>query len=187
MRSLRPVLGAILVWLLSRGTGWTQAVAGSQLAGAVRDSSGGVLPGASVTILKTDTGMTRTVVTGPDGAYVFPNLPVGPYQLKVTLPGFNTYVQDGIILQVNTNPTVEVTLSVGNLGEQVTVFANTAMIETRSTGVGQVIDNERVSEIPLNGRQAPVEGLLAKDGPGPCQARPGEREPRGAAGAQSGP
>ena len=154
MRSLRPVLGAILVWLLSSGTGWTQAVAGSQLAGAVRDSSGGVLPGASVTITKTDTGMTRTIVTGPDGGYVFPNLPVGPYQLKVALAGFNTYVQDGIILQVNTNPTVEVTLSVGNLGEQVTVFANTAMVETRSTGVGQVIDNERVNEIPLNGRQA---------------------------------
>ena len=154
MRSLRPVLGAILVWLLSSGTGWTQAVAGSQLAGAVRDSSGGVLPGASVTITKTDTGMTRTIVTGSDGGYVFPNLPVGPYQLKVALAGFNTYVQDGIILQVNTNPTVEVTLSVGNLGEQVTVFANTAMVETRSTGVGQVIDNERVNEIPLNGRQA---------------------------------
>ena len=87
MRSLRPVLGAILVWLLSSGTGWTQAVAGSQLAGVVRDSSGGVLPGASVTITKTDTGMTRTIVTGPDGGYVFPNLPVGPYQLKVALAG----------------------------------------------------------------------------------------------------
>ena len=154
MRSLRPVLGAILVWLLSSGTGWAQAVAGSQLAGVVRDSSGGVLPGVQVTITKTDTGMTRTIVTGPTVATSFRTCRSGRISSRSRSQGFNTYVQDGIVLQVNTNPTVEVTLSVGNLGEQVTVTANTAMVETRSTGVGQVIDNERVNEIPLNGRQA---------------------------------
>ena len=57
---------------------------------------------------------------------MFPNLPVGPYQLKVVLQGFNTYVQDGIVLQVNTNPTIDVTLAVGSVGEQVTVTANAA-------------------------------------------------------------
>jgi len=154
MKRLRAVIGAVLVWLLTSGTGWTQAVAGSQIAGVVRDSSGGVLPGAEITVTKTDTGMTRTVFAGPDGAYVLPNLPVGPYQLKVVLQGFQSYVQDGIVLQVNTNPTVDVTLGIGTVGEQITVVANTAMVETRSTGVGQVIDNERVTEIPLNGRQA---------------------------------
>ena len=85
---------------------------------------------------------------------MFPNLPVGPYALKVVLQGFNTYVQEGIVLQVNTNPTIDVALSVGNVGEQVTVTASSAMVETRSTGVGQVIDNQQVIEIPLNGRQA---------------------------------
>jgi hypothetical protein len=154
MKLVRAAFGAILVWLLTTAPGAAQAVAGSQVAGLVRDSGGGVLPGASIVITKTDTAMTRTTVTGADGTFVFPNLPVGPYQLKVTMQGFNTFVQDGIVLQVNTNPTIEVTLSVGNLGEQVTVVANTAMVETRSTGVGQVIDNERVTEIPLNGRQA---------------------------------
>ena len=98
--------------------------------------------------------MTRTVFAGPDGAYVLPNLPVGPYQLKIVLQGFQTYVRDGIVLQVNSNPVVDVMLSVGAIGEQITVTAGTAMVETRSTGVGQVIDNERVMEIPLNGRQA---------------------------------
>ena len=62
--------------------------------------------------------------TGADGAYVFPNLPVGPYRLKVALQGFNTYVQEGIVLQVNTNPTIDVALAVGNIGEQVTVTAS---------------------------------------------------------------
>ena len=154
MKLVRPLVLCALASLLCSGASWAQAVASSQIAGIVRDSSGGILPGAEITVTKTDTGTTRTVYAGADGAYVVPNLPVGPYQLKVTLQGFQTYVRDGIVLQVNSNPTIEITLVVGGLGEQVTVTANTAMVETRSTGVGQVIDNERVMEIPLNGRQA---------------------------------
>jgi hypothetical protein len=150
----RTILSAGLSWLLAAGTGWAQAVAGSQVSGVVKDSSGAVLPGVEVTITKIDTGTVRTVFTGADGAYVFPSLPVGPYTLKVVLQGFNTYVQEGIVLQVNTNPTIDVGLTVGNVGEQVTVTASAATVETRSTGVGQVIDNRQVTEIPLNGRQA---------------------------------
>ena len=133
---------------------WAQAVSGSQVSGVVRDSSGGALPGAEVTITKTDTGQLRTVFTSEDGSYTIPNLPVGPYQLRVSLSGFSTYVQDGIVLQVSTNPQINVALALGAISEQVTVTANAAMVETRSTGVGQVIDNQRVVELPLNGRQA---------------------------------
>ena len=154
MSKWRTVLGAGLVWLLAAGAGSAQEVAGSQVSGVVRDSSGGVLPGVEVTLTKTDTGTSRTVFTGADGTYVFPNLPVGPYRLRVSLQGFTTYVRDGIVLQVNSNPTIDVTLAVGNIGEQVTVTAAASTVETRSTGVGQVIDNQRVTEIPLNGRQA---------------------------------
>ena len=154
MTTWRTILSAGLISLLAANTAWAQAVAGSQVSGVVKDSSGAVLPGVEVTITKTDTGTLRTVVTGVNGAYVFPNLPVGPYTLKVVLQGFNTYVQEGIVLQVNTNPTIDVELKVGNVGELVTVAANAATIETRSTGVGQVIDNQQITEIPLNGRQA---------------------------------
>jgi len=150
----RTILGAALVWILTAATSGAQAIAGSQVSGVVKDSSGAVLPGVEVTITKTDTGVVRTVTTGADGAYVFPNLPVGPYALKVVLQGFTTYVQQGIVLQVNTNPTIDVSLAVGNVGEQVTVAANAATVETRSIGVGQVIDHQQVTEIPLNGRQA---------------------------------
>ena len=154
MRTWRVVAGAVLIWAVTSATGWAQAVGGSQVSGVVKDASGGVLPGVEVTITKTDTGTPRTVFTGADGRYALPNLPVGPYRLKVTLQGFNTYVQEGIVLQVNTNPTIDVSLTVGNVGEQVTVTAESATIETRSTGVGQVIDHEQITEIPLNGRQA---------------------------------
>ena len=140
--------------LVTHDTASAQAIAGSQLSGIVRDSSGGAIPGAEVTVTKTDTGAVRTVFTGADGAYALPNLPVGPYQLKVVLQGFNTYIRDGIVLQVGSNPEINVTLAVGAISEQVTVTANSTLVETKNTGVGQVIDNQRVMELPLNGRQA---------------------------------
>jgi hypothetical protein len=151
----RTIVGALLLSLVAGGgTCWAQAVAGSQVSGVVKDSSGAVLPGVLVTMTKTDTGMVRTVTTGSDGSYVFTNLPVGPYTLKAELQGFNSYVRQGTVLQVNTNPTIDVTLTVGNVGEQVTVTADAASVETRSVAVGQVIDNQQVTEMPLNGRQA---------------------------------
>ena len=147
-------LGAALLVALPASTVWSQSVSSAQVSGVVRDSSGGALPGADVTLTKIDTGAVRTVIAGSDGAFVFPNLPVGPYQLKVALQGFNTYIQDGIVLQVSSNPQINVTLAVGTVSEQVTVTANTTMVETHSTGIGQVVDNQRVVELPLNGRQA---------------------------------
>ena len=157
MRDRRfPVRIWILTVLLALlpATGRAQAISGSQVSGRITDASGGALPGAAVTLTKTDTSQTRTVFTESDGAYTIPNLAAGPYQLKVALDGFTTYVQDGIVLQVGSNPQINVELKVGAVSEQVTVVANAAMVETRSTGVGQLIDNQRVVELPLNGRQA---------------------------------
>jgi hypothetical protein len=154
MRPLRITGCALVVWLLAGGTGWAQAVGTAQVSGIVRDSSGGVLPGAEVTMTKTDTGTVRTVFTNADGSYTLPNLPVGPYQLKVVLSGFTTYVRDGIVLQVNSNPTIDVKLALGSVAETVNVVADSPLVETRSTGVGQVISHDQIIEMPLNGRQA---------------------------------
>ena len=154
MRLFRTLVCLLVLALAATGTARAQAVAGAQLSGVVRDSSAATVPGAEVTVTKTDTGMVRTVFTGADGTFTLPNLPVGPYQLKVVLQGFNTYIRDGIVLQVGSSPEVSVTLALGAISEQVTVTANTTLVETKSTGVGQVIDNQRVMELPLNGRQA---------------------------------
>jgi hypothetical protein len=132
---------------------WGQGSQVAQISGTVKDSSDAAVPGAEVTATQTGTGMSRTVITSNDGTYVIPNLPVGPYKLQVTLQGFATYVQEGIVLQVNTNPTINPVLKVGSITDQVLVEANASMVETRITGVGQVIDQERVVELPLNGRQ----------------------------------
>ena len=71
------------------------------MAGTVRDESGTVLPGVTVTVTQTDTGFTRTVVTGGAGAYALPNLPIGPYKLDASLQGFRSYSRTGIVLQVS--------------------------------------------------------------------------------------
>ena len=80
------------------------------------------------------------------------NLPIGPYTLEVTKDGFSKYVQTGIVLNVDSNPNVEVSLKVGNVTEQVTIEENALQVETHSTGVGTVISNQQVAEMPLNGR-----------------------------------
>src|SRR5262245_51063378 len=139
-----------------------QSIATSQIAGTVKDSSGARLPGADVKLTQTDTGYTRSVLTDEEGAYTFPNLPIGPYRLEVGMQGFNTYVQTGIVLLVNSNPAIHVTLEIGAISQTVEVQADAAMVETQSTGIGQVIDSQRVTELPLNGRD--VSQLIALSG-----------------------
>ena len=133
---------------------WAQATA--QIGGTVRDTSGAVIPGVGIKVTQTATGAVRTAVSNEEGRYVFANLPLGPYMLEATQPGFTSYVQTGIVLQVDSNLTIDIPLKVGAVGEELTVEASLAQVETRSTSVGQVVDNLRISEMPLNGRN-PVE------------------------------
>ena len=130
---------------------WAQSTA--QISGAVTDQSGAILPGVEVTVMQTDTGLMRAAVTNETGSYTFPNLPIGPYRLEASLPGFRTYSQTGIVLAVGANPVINVQLAVGQVSETIEVQADAALVETRSTGVGQLIDNVRVLELPLNARQ----------------------------------
>jgi hypothetical protein len=131
-------------------TAWAQTT--TQITGTVRDQSGAVLPGVELTATQTETGISRNAVTNETGTYVLPNLAVGPYKFEATLPGFRTYVRTGIVLEVNTQPVINPVLSVGQVSEQVEVQANATLVETRSTAVGEVIENQRILELPLNGR-----------------------------------
>ena len=108
---MRSISVAFLVGALVCGAAWAQSTA--QVSGRVTDQSGAVLPGVEVTMTQTGTGLVRSAVTNETGAYVLPNLPVGPYRLESTLPGFRTYAQSGIVLQVNSSPAINVVLEVG--------------------------------------------------------------------------
>ena len=139
---------------------WAQSTA--QIQGTVTDASGAAVPGADVKATQTDTSAVRTVTTAGDGTYSLASLPLGPYRLEVSKAGFATYTQTGIVLQVNTSPTVDVALKVGAASETIQVEANAAQVETEKTSVGSVIENQRILELPLNGRN-PVE-LIALTG-----------------------
>ena len=143
-------VGLTIAFVLGCASVWAQAT--SQIQGIVKDESGSAIPGAEVKATQTDTGALRTVVTAGDGVYVLANLAIGPYRLEVSKTGFTTYVQTGIVLQVATNPTVDVQLKVGAVTEQVQVEANAALVETQNTNLGSVIENRRILELPLNGR-----------------------------------
>src|SRR5204863_9886473 len=129
------------------------------------------------TATQTDTGIARNTVTNESGSYVVPNLPLGPYRLEAGLPGFRTYAQTGIVLQVNSSPVINAVLEVGQVTEQVEVQANAALVETRTVGVGTVVENARILELPLNGR-AVVEliSLAGAATPAPT-VNPGGRDP----------
>ena len=147
----KRILGGIFLAALSCSLMWGQASTG-QITGTVRDATGLAVPGAEVKATQTATGVARTVTTGAQGDYTLANLPIGPYQLEVSKEGFNKFVQTGIILNVDSNPNVDVALKVGNVSEQVTVAEDALQVETHSTGVGQVVSNQQVAEMPLNGR-----------------------------------
>ncbi len=143
---------ALAVSTTASMSAWAQSTA--QITGTVKDASGAVLPGVEVTATQTETGIARSTVSNETGVYVLPNLPLGPYKLETSLVGFRTFVQTGIVLQVNSNPVINVTLEVGQRSEQVEVQANAALVETRTVGVGQTMETQRILELPLNGRNA---------------------------------
>jgi hypothetical protein len=159
MRVLR-LLGISALGLFLTSSAFAQ-ISTAQLAGKVSDESGAVLPGATVTVTQTDTGAERTVVTDGEGAYLVSNLAPGPYRLEVMLQGFRTYVQTGIVLQVAATPTINVSLGLGELEETVTVEAAAPLVDVRSAGVSEVVESERIVELPLQGRDVTALLVLA--------------------------
>ena len=156
---MRIITNLVLCLALGCTAVWAQNITTANISGIVQDSTGLAVPGAEIKATQTETGLVRTVMSGADGAYLLTNLPIGPYQLQVSKEGFSTYVQSNIVLQVNSNPSITVQMKVGQVTEKVQVEASATIVETQNTGVGQVIDNQRVLDLPLNGRQ-PQELLL---------------------------
>jgi hypothetical protein len=131
-----------------------QTVAIATVTGTVADPTGAVIAGAQVTMTETDKQITRTVASGPSGAYTFEDLPVGPYRLEVKVQGFKDYVENNIVLEVNKNVEINVTMQVGSQAERVEVSATASMVETKETSVSSLIDQQRINDLPLNNRQA---------------------------------
>ncbi len=129
-----------------------QSVSIASVTGRVTDPSGAVISSAQVKITALSTNTVYSAVTGSDGLYSFPSLSIGAYTLEVSAPGFQTYSQKGISLQVNEAAQVNVTLKVGAVSDKVEVEADVNMVQTQQNSISQVVDQERIVELPLNGR-----------------------------------
>jgi hypothetical protein len=175
-RILCGVFGGLFLLAISCSSVWAQATA--QISGTAKDQSGAVLPGVEIRAVQTETGSTRDAITNETGLFVLSNLPIGPYRLEATLPGFRTYAQTGIVLNVNSNPTINVVLEIGQVSEQVEVQANAALVETRSAGLGTVMENTSILELPLNGRNlVDLVSLSPATNPAPLLNGTGGRDP----------
>ena len=154
-KKLLPAVFAIAALFTSTASSnlYAQSTTASLL-GVVRDPSGSVIPGAEVVATNTQTSFTRASQTDGQGNYLFTNLPIGPYQLKVTMSGFETFVQTGITLVVNQNARVDAALVLGSTSQTVQVDAQASGVDTHSATMGELVSRERIQELPLNGRNA---------------------------------
>jgi hypothetical protein len=162
---MRTLLGFVLLVAAMRAADPT-----GTLAGTVLDPAGAVVTAAKVTVANPQTGLSREMLTGSGGDFVFPALPVGVYRVSVEAPGFTRYQQTGVELTADRSVTLPVKLKIGSATESIEVSAGAEMVETRSGALSQVVTEKKILELPLNGRNAAALVLLS---PGVVDLRAG--------------
>src|SRR6266540_283067 len=149
-----------MIFLLSTRPAAAQDSRG-QLLGRARDSSGSVIVAATVRAVNTATRVETNASTNETGDYLLPFLIPGSYTLQVTAPGFKQFVQEGITIRVGDKITLDVTLQVGDATEKVQVSAEAPLIEAANASLGQVIDQRRVTDLPMLNGNSTVLMLLS--------------------------
>jgi len=151
---MQQVKLGILFLLIAGFIGGSVAYAevGGKITGVVKDQSGAVIPGAGVVVTNTQTGAKLSATTDEEGAFTFPVLAVGEYQVDVTIDGFQPYRKKGLAIDINSALVLDVTLQLTEQSQSVVVTEGAAQVETTDTQLGQVLGGKKVTEIPLNGR-----------------------------------
>lgn len=149
LSTLRLILGLFFLSLFSVNP---LAQTQGEITGLVTDASGAVVPDVTVTVTQAATGATRSATTNESGGYSFPALQPGAYTLKVEKPGFKSIVQSDVQLQVQQTARIDFGLQVGDVSETIEVSGGGALLTTEDTTVGTVIENKRIVDLPLNGR-----------------------------------
>src|SRR5262252_5802566 len=146
-------LGTAIVLLIALGTSPVFAqTSTATIVGSVRDTTGALVPGVTIDIKHVDSGLTRTVLSNETGSYAAPSLPVGPYEISTTMPGFKQEVRRGINLAVGQQAVIDLTLEVGANAEQVTVSEEAPLVNTTLASTSGLITEAQVKDLPLNGR-----------------------------------
>ena len=143
---------AFLVLLLAASAVLTAQAPTAELTGTIRDASGAVVPDAEVVATNEATGLSRKVRSNELGYYTVPLLPPGLYRMTVKREGFRSVERKGLQLHVNDKVTVDSSLELGSLTEMVSVIAESALLQTEQASQGAVIDNTKIVNLPLNGR-----------------------------------
>jgi hypothetical protein len=151
IRILLLSLSVLAFLVTAQNSAWAQATA--SLRGTVTDPSGGIVAGAKITLTNTATNIARQSVTGGDGGYLFELLQPGTYKLTVSHPGFATFTQTGIVLEVNQNGRLDVKLELGQSTQVVEVTANVAQVDTTGAVLGKVEDSRRLEDLPILNRE----------------------------------
>lgn len=148
---MRRVSVGLICALLLVGYSWSQVTTGT-ITGTISDSTGAVLPNATVVLRNTETGISRTVQTDASGRYRAPNLPLGAYEVQGSLSGFQSEVRRGITLTVGREATVDMALRVGTVAESVEVTGEAPLVDTTSASMEFLVDDKKIRDLPLNGR-----------------------------------
>jgi hypothetical protein len=138
-----------------------QQVAIAQVSGQVADPNGAAIPGARVQMTEIDRSAVHTATTDANGNYLFPALAVGRYRLEASKTGFKTYVLNNVVLQVNDHVTFNASLQIGSTTETIEVTTEAPLVQTESAAISNVVDSQRMVDLPLNGRYATQLVLLA--------------------------
>jgi hypothetical protein len=157
-RTLRAALAALAVVALLPAAARAQAV--GAVTGVVTDDSGAVIPGVSVEATNAGTGLVRTAVTDADGRFDLPQLQPGRYNVKASLSGFRTVERQAVQVSVDDTTRVDFKMTVGGIEENVTVSGEAPLVETSHATMGITIDQQKVVELPLNGRNFTQLGTL---------------------------
>jgi len=147
------LLASTLLFVGFPAIAYAQVTATAQVSGTITDSSGAAIVNADVIMTEIDKHAVHAAKSDSSGSYTLPNLPVGPYRLEVKTPGFKDYIQSGIELAANNNPQINAVMQVGSASEKVEVSATASMVETKENSISNLVDQQRINELPLNGRQ----------------------------------
>jgi len=144
---------AFALLLLVPSSAWAQArLTGADIDGVVRDESGAVMPGSTVTVTNLDTNITRTSVANAQGRFILPALPPGRYRLSAELTGFAKSTRDQLVLQLGQSVAVDFTLKLAKSEEVVTVQAEAPLVDVHNASVSEVVGQQQIEGLPINGR-----------------------------------
>ncbi|PYS15793.1 MAG: TonB-dependent receptor [Acidobacteria bacterium] len=152
LRVFEPVLTAIVVLIALQPCLAFAQTATATIVGVVKDASGALIPGVSITVKHTDTGQTRTAISSDSGGYNVALLPVGAYEITTTMPGFKQQVRTGINLVIGQQAVIDLTLEVGGAAEQITISEEAPLVNTTLSSTSGLITEQQVKDLPLNGR-----------------------------------